>query len=261
MLHRACFAACLAAASSCPGTAAHAQGVPLEDGQLSQVWGQALLDLTNTSFNGFDFSRITLNADVQLNANFGNLRLGAYPVTNPALRNGTGADIDIARLQFGRSDLTDAQRVVNITNPYFEFVYKNDANAATREVVGMRLGFGGIQGDLGAQINAISGSLRIDLGSAGIVDSANDPLGGQRWDGSCASCATKLSSIGVLTAGDSNGASRDFFLSVLKQAVQYPSINGVSSPTAAAGFWLNWRDRLYGSTQPTPPNLPKPPGP
>ena len=260
MLYRALHAACLALALWCAcASAAHATPQPLDDEQLSQIWGQALLDLTNTSLNGFDFSRITLNADVQLNANFRNLRLGAYTITNPALRNGTGADIDISALQFGRSDGTDAQRLVTITDPYFEFVYKNDAQTGTREVVGMRLGFGGIQGSLGAQINATSGSLRIDLGSAGVVDSANDPLGGQRWNGSCTSCTTALSSIGALTAGDANGPSRDFFISVLKQAVLFPAINGLSTPTAGAGFWLNWRDRLYGAAQPMPPNLPKGP--
>lgn len=242
---------------------AQAQGTPLTDDQLGEVWGQALLTLTNTNLNGYDFSRITLGADIDFNANFTKVRLGEYSY---AARNGTGADVDIGVLRFGRSDGTDAQRIVHVIDPYLEFVYKNVGNAATREVVGMRLGFGGIQGDVGIQMNAVSGSLLINAGAQGTVDSHNDPLGGKRWDGttctSGATCPLALSQIGMLTAGDANGASRDFFLSVLKEAVQYPSINGVQTDKALEGFWMNWRDRLVGSRidQPPPPNLPKPPG-
>ena len=51
-----------------------------------------------------------------------------------------------------------------------------------------------------------------------------------------------------MTAGDVNGVSRDFFISVLKQAVQFPTVNGAGAPDKALeGFWLNWRDRVYGS--------------
>ena len=59
--------ACALAAGS-----AHAQSKPdlkpLDDAELSGVWGQALLDLTNTSQGGYDFSRITLNADIAMSA-------------------------------------------------------------------------------------------------------------------------------------------------------------------------------------------------
>jgi hypothetical protein len=241
---------------------AHGQGVRLDDAQLSEVWGQALLTLTNTQVNGLDFSRITLGADIQLNANLTNVRLGEYSYS---ARNGTGADIDIGALRFGRSDGTEAQRTVSITDPYLEFVYKNSTDASTREVVGMRLGFGGIRGDLGVAMNAVSGSLLIDAGAAGTIDSRNDALGGKRWDGSaCASstCAVALSQVNAITAGNADGPSRDFFISVLKQSVQFPSVNGVASDKAMEGFWMNWRDRLLASrlNQTIPPNLPKPPG-
>ncbi|MEW6703421.1 MAG: hypothetical protein AB1430_01045 [Pseudomonadota bacterium] len=254
-----CAAALLAL---CAGLPAHAQGTPMADEALSEVWGQALLTLTNTSANGLDFSRITLGADVQLNANFTNVRLGEYSYST---RNGTGADIDIGLLRFGRSDGTDAQRVVNITDPYFEFVYRNVGDSATREVIGMRLGFGGIRGDIGVQLNSVSGSLLIDAGAHGVIDSRNDPLGGKRWDGSTcgtAACPLTLAQLNMLTAGDANGPSRDFFISVLKQAVDFPAVNGVPSDKALEGFWLNWRDRLLGTrvNQTPPPNAPRPPG-
>ncbi|HJV62541.1 MAG TPA: hypothetical protein VJ743_16465 [Albitalea sp.] len=265
MSPRTALAACLAAAFTGLGATAHAQGLrPMSDTELSEVSGQALLNLTNTSLNGLDFTRITLGADITLSANLSNVRLGEYSY---AARNGTGADIDIGLLRFGRSDGTEAQRLVNISDPYFEFVYKNSADPATREVVGMRLGFGSIQGDLGVQLNAISGSLLINAGAAGTIDSHNDTLGGKRWDGStcgATACAVTLSQLGNLVAGDANGPSRDFFISVLKQAVLFPSANAaLAAPDKALeGFWLNWRDRVYAPSVnlPAPPNLPKPPG-
>lgn len=243
---------------------AHAQGKPIGDEELSDVWGQALFSLTNTSDGTYDFSRITLNADIKLNANIGGLRLGEY---TSSIRNGTGADIDIGKLQFGRTDGTLAQRTVAVTDPYIEFVYRNVANSTTREVVGMRLGFGGIQGDIGLQMNAVSGSLLIDAGSNGTVDSRNDTLGGKRWDGGSATCANPaacqvpLSQIGGVTAGNASGASRDFFLSVLKSAVTFPTnaATGLPTDTAMAGFWLNWRDRLsaLNNTGAVPANVGK----
>ena len=258
MPSRRVLAAVLAAAFAASAPL-RAETQALADEQLSEVWGQALLSLTNTSLDGLDFTRITLGADVKLSANYTNVRLGEYSYT---ARNATGADIDIGVLRFGRSDGTEAQRTVAITDPYLEFVYKNVGNASTREVVGMRFGVGGIQGDLGVQLNAISGSLRVDAGTGGVIDSRADALGGKRWDGTAcgaSTCALALSQLGALTAGDANGASRDFFISVLKQAVQFPTVNGVATDKALEGFWMNWRDRVYGSrlNQGPPPNQPK----
>jgi hypothetical protein len=255
-------ATAVAAALLCSASA-RAQGLPLTDNELSEVRGQALLNLTNTSLNGLDFTRITLGADIQLSANLSKVRLGEYSY---AARNATGADIDIGLLRFGRSDGSDAQRTVAISDPYFEFVYRNVGNSATREVLGMRLGFGSIQGDLGVQLNAISGSLLIDGGAAGTLDSRNDPLGGKRWDGSTCTpgggCGLTLAQLSQLRAGDASGPSRDLFISVLRQAVQFPSVNGVASDKALEGFWMNWRDRVAAPAinLPPPPNLPKLPG-
>jgi hypothetical protein len=241
-------------------TPAHAVGVPMDDAALSDTWGQALLDLTNTSLNGYDFSRLTLNADISMSMTLTGLKLGTYDY---AARNGTGSDIDISTLSFGRSDLGDSKRTVAITNPYFEWVYAGSATTADRQVVGMRLGFGGISGDIGLAMNTVSGALTIHTDS-GVVSSAGDTvLNGKRWDGlaGCATCTTALSQIGGVTAGDANGASRDFFLSVLKTALTYPTTDaGVGAPTTSqAGVWLNWTDRLkaINTTGSVPPNIPK----
>ncbi len=243
------------------GSAVRAQLAPLPDAELARVWGQAMVAITNTSLNGLDFSRLTLNADLKLSANFSNLRLGEY---HYAPRNGSGADIEIGRLQFGRSDLGDAQRTVALSNPYFELVYRPASSAGDREIVGMRLGFEGVSGAFGLRASQISGSLAIaDNQSASVLDSRQDPLGGKRWDGSvcgASACPFSLAQIGSLQAGDAAGPSRDLFLSVLKSAVQFPAAAaGMAAPDIAqAGLWMNWRDKLSAGNLNAvlPPNLP-----
>lgn len=238
-----------------------AQLAPLPDTELARVWGQAMVAVSNTSLNGLDFSRLTLNADLRLNANFSNLRLGEYAY---APREGSGADIDIARLQLGRSDLADMQRTVALSNPFFELVYARAGSASEREIVGMRLGFEGVSGAFGLSARHISGSLAISDGQSGaLLDSRQDPLGGKRWDGnSCGAlaCPFSLAQIGSLQAGDSAGPSRDLFLAVLKSAVQFPAaVPGMAAPDMAqAGIWMNWRDKLSAGNLNgvLPPNLP-----
>jgi hypothetical protein len=221
---------------------ASAQMKPLSDTELSSVSGQGMFTVSNSSYNGFDFTRIGLDADVTLNANLSNIRLGQ---TNYAQRNGTGADIDIGTLNFGRSDGTAANRLVQITNPYFEFVYQNDATSGQRQIVGMRLGFDGIAGDIGTRIAALSGSVLINAGAAGNIDSNNDPLGGKRWDGTSSANQLSFAQVGGVSAGDANGPSRDFWISVLKAPVQFQAAPGMPALTQAqAGIWLNWRDKL-----------------
>ncbi len=229
------------------GACAFAQGKPMDDAALSDTWGQALLDLTNTTQGGFEFSRLTFNADISLSMNLSGLKLGT--------KNGV-SDIDITTMNFGRSDSTDAARTVAITNPYFEWVYSGTAGSADRQVVGMRLGFGGIAGDVGLLMNSVNGSLSLTT-AGGQVSGTGTQLTALTGTGG----SVALNSIGGVTAGDSNGASRDFFLSVLKTALTYPTTNGALAPSAAAqaGFWMNWTDRLaaLNTTGVVPPNTAK----
>jgi hypothetical protein len=226
-----------------------AQGKPMDDAALSDTWGQALLDLTNTSQGGYDFSRITLTADITMSTSLKGLVLGTHA-------DGT-SDINISTLNFGRSDLDEAHRTVAIANPYFEWVYSGTAAAGDRQVVGMRLGFGGITGDVGLAMNTVSGALTINTpsGAMSSVGSQSTAL-----TGCSGACTTALNQIGGVTAGTTDGPSRDFFLSILKAAVTYPTTPGLAAPAAAqAGFWMNWTDRLaaLNTTGTVPPNVPK----
>ncbi len=241
-----------AAAMLCAFAPAHAQGKPMDDSALSDTWGQALIDLTNTNQDGYQFSRLTFNAEIELSASLSGLKLGTQS-------NGV-SDIDISALNFGRSDLGDAKRTVSITNPFFEWVYSGTAGTADRQVVGMRLGFGGISGDVGLAMNTVSGALTIDAGGTTGKATSNGSQS-TSLSGCTGTCTIALNSIGGVTAGDANGASRDFFLSILKSALTYPTTNAaVGAPAVSqAGFWLNWTDRLaaLNTTGIVPPNVPK----
>ena len=253
MTHRLAFTAATTLAIALFAAPVHAQDKPalkaLDDAELSGVWGQALLDLTNTTLNGYEFSRLTLNADITMSTTLSGLKLGTHA-------DGT-SDIDITSLNFGRSDLGDAKRTVAIANPYFEWVYSGSAATADRQVVGMRVGFGSIAGDVGLAMNSVSGSLSLTTPSGQAT-----ALGSQQTSLTTPTGTIALNQIGGVTAGNStDGASRDFFLSILKAAVQYPTTNAaVGAPAVAqAGFWLNWTDRLaaLNTTGMTPPNVPK----
>jgi hypothetical protein len=243
MMESRLFAAALAAVFFC--APASAQLRPMSDDDMSRARGQGLLAVSNSRLGEFDFTRIALDADVELNAGLRNIRLGDYRF--PA-REGTGADIDMPMLQFGQNG-----GKVSITNPYFEVVYRDTGDAAAaREVVGMRMGFDAISGEVGLKVNSLSGSLLVSgvdaNGKPATIDSHSDAGGGKRWDG-----ATSL--VGV-RAGDSSGPSRDFWISVLKTGVQFQAPSGTTQlPDAAqSGVWLNWRDKLVslGALPPAP---------
>lgn len=245
----------LALAAGLAAATVQAQAVPLSDQDLSAVNGQGLLgpgpgvalalDLNNTTFGGLDFTRVTVKADINLNANFRNITLGEYNL---------GADIDIPLLQFGRSDIlsgeTEARRLVQLTDPYLEVVYRGAADAVDREIIGLRLGFGGVAGDIGLQGLVLSGSVLVDGGAAGAFD-----INGRRQ----VSGGLTLASLGGIRAGDATGPSNDLWLAVLKTDVQFPTpASGLAPDLAQAGFWLNWRDKLtaLNVNLPPPPNLP-----
>lgn len=230
--------AALAASLVC--TSAWSATRPLTDDELTEVHAQGLVTLSNTTYNGLDFSTITLNADISLNANLHNIMLGQY--TN-ATNNGGGVDINIPTLQFGTSGGTTAQQTVQITDPYIQFIYNNAGGAGNGQVVGMRIGFEGISGNVGLLMTALSGSLQVDDGAAGVLTS-----NGYRSTTACPStggACMALSQIGGIVAGNSSGPSRDFWIAMLSQAVQFPAQPGMTTPNIAQpGVWLNWTDRL-----------------
>ena len=250
----------LACAGLLCAASVHAKRVTLTDHEMSEVNAQGLFILENSNYGGLDFSKIALDADVDLSANFRNVLLGTN--TTPGT-NTTVSDIHISDLQFGRSDgvgFSEANRLVKISNPYIQFVYEKSLSAPTK-VVGIRIGFDGISGDVGFLGKVISGSMRVDGTGAGIgiLDAT-----GPKWTGNACivsnTCGptnnVDLSKIGSIQAGDALGPSRDFWISALMKPVNFPAPPGVTDPqqTAQAGYWLNWRDKLIALSATLPQN-------
>lgn len=131
----------------------HAMTV-LNDQELSHVDGQALLNLQNSydSDQGINFSKLSVQALMELNANIKSLQLGCGG------DKGAGCDIDISNIALsGLNPSLDslgnpvfgpdgrAATSAEITNPFVEFAIKGNS-AATRQVVGFRLGAENIVG-------------------------------------------------------------------------------------------------------------------
>lgn len=235
----------------------HAKRVAMTDHEMSEVNAQGIFVLENSTYNDLNFSKIALNADVTLSANFKDILLGT---TSPGV-----SDINIPALQFGRSDGSVDNRLVKITNPYIQFVYNKPVNELT-QVVGIRLGFDGIYGDLGFKADTISGSMYVDgTGVAGFNNGILDATG-KKWQGSNVPCTApcqtnylNLAQIGGITAGKSiSEPSRDFWISALMSKVTFPpAAAGMDPPKEAQpGYWLNFRDRLTALSAKLPPNIP-----
>lgn len=149
----------------------------LSDSELSQVQGQALMNLTYTdpskanasmASQNIGFYKLGMEADVELNANIKKLQLGCGGVNGAG-----GCDIDIDNLSLSGLAETREGRVgssAKMTNPFIEFAIKNPNSASTREMMGFRLSAEKVLGmlTLGEEntgtpngINTLSGYLNI----------------------------------------------------------------------------------------------------
>lgn len=217
-----------------PFAVAHAQGVPVGDDELSGVWGQAMFTVENTSTAPLNFTKITLNADIKLNADFYNVAFGK--VTDPTSGTTTTA-LDIPQLSFVSG--LSGEHYVSIKDPYLQFVYKNqmNANLADREIVGLRFGFGEISGNLGVKLNSLAGQMTLQDGTGGTgqgtltLNSAATTTNFQTTTGT----PVAMNLVGQLQANKST----DFFISWLAEGVSYG--DGTS---AAKGLTINWNSNL-----------------
>lgn len=186
----------LTAAGLCLTQAAFADRLTsLDDQQMSEVTGQALLNLNYVAPGGSNpngnmgFYRLGLEAQFELNANIKKLQLGCGGV------KGTGCDIDIDNIALTGITSSTAQGAgvgtdFKLTNPFIEFAIQNPDSAATRTITGFRLGalsaLGimniGSNGDLNTLaddtgINSLSGDIGVRVTNAKINDVRATVLG------------------------------------------------------------------------------------
>lgn len=225
-----------------PASAVLAQGVPIQDEELGDVWGQAMFTVTNTDATGsipYDFTKITLNADVKLNANFSNINLGTKTDGTTGV---TTSDVSISDLRFVSG--LSGQSYVSIKDPYMEFVYKNQGSATDREIIGMRFGFGEISGNLGVKFQNLKGQMLLQDGTttgAGVLSLNSATTTSQFQCTTCGAGGTAGTVAMNLVGQVQANKSTDFFVSLLTEAVSNFAGSGQSAP---AGFSINWQSNL-----------------
>ena len=138
---------------------AQARMESLDDDQLSDVVGQAFINLTTDAANGLNFTRINFGADIETQLNMKKLQLGQY---NRSGELAGSADIAIDNFALGTvNDATGAINPFLISNPYIEFAYDGS------KMVGIRIGFGEAKGYLSGDIKTLTGNVPVDLYGTG----------------------------------------------------------------------------------------------
>lgn len=160
--------------------------IQLDDSELSNISGQALMSLSylspndtsnpmkniidvNGQSNKIGFYKLGLEADLDLNVNIRNLQLGCGGV------NGAGAcDIDIKNLSLsglpttydsnGNPVYSSGRPATSgkITNPFLEFAISNPNSSSIREVKGIRFSAEKINALLTAGLDNLSTSSKTD---------------------------------------------------------------------------------------------------
>lgn len=144
---------------------AQARMVELADDELSDITGQAFINLTTDSAGQVNYTRVNFGLKVDTQLNIKKLELGGYPragETRPS-------DILINNFALGTVGPNDSINPFQIVDPYLELAYEGN------QVIGVRIGFGEAKGVLSGDISHLTGKIAVDLeGKAKpLLDKAN----------------------------------------------------------------------------------------
>ena len=231
-------------------SASFAELYPMTDIDMAKQSGKGVIEVSETLAGqvaqpgGIDvsFTRITIGADIDINANINRLVLGEG-VRQDGLDNSDNADratadIDFANISLGTIDSSGIVHDFKIVDPYIEFARNN-----TGDLIGFRLGFGEVNGTMGVEIKTLSGDVQavgqlslglfsIDLDSSAHSvreDDITDDLLGLDID---------LGNFQNMTFTGTN----NFYLGLQSTAINYPKLGTGAQGTAQSGFWLNLQD-------------------
>lgn len=231
------------------GTNSQAELKSLDDYVLSNQIGQGVIDVSEVAlYSGLNnadsdksFTRITFGMDIDINANIDELILGQGS-RQDGIDNSDGsatADIDFSNISLGTVNSDGSLEDFNIVDPYIEFARNSDD-----ELIGFRIGFGEVNGTLGSSIKTLSGDIQavgelsfLDLDSSAHnirEDQITDDLLGIDID---------LSNFRTLEFTET----KNMYLGVQSEAINYPKVGDGPQGTAQAGFWINLQD---GATAP-----------
>lgn len=257
-------------------SAVHADLQPMDDDSLSEMTGQSAIkvdeipidfsNLTGIRPDGSDrdqgFTRITIGADIELNASIDRTVIGKRPrpaseVEMPELE----ADVILNNLRLGQISEQDGNPLLetfNIRDPYIEI-----ARNADNELTGVRLGFKEASGVIGHDIIALSG----DITTLAEVDSIGFnnlpiPIGAfnlREYPFNHVSRTNRISTqlealdvlglwsptltlhLGELGHTELSGT-QNLYLGFQSEEINYPKVGAGPQGTAQPGFWLNLQD-------------------
>ena len=144
--------------------AANSELAAMSDQQLSDTTGQAFIKVDASTHNDFEFTKINLGLDIDIQSNIDELRLGEFSRSSSDADVGSDhpADVIIRNFGLGRVDdyNTSNPKIIpfKIKDPYIELAYKKDA-AGKRQVAGFRVGFDKAKGDLSGDFISLTGNM------------------------------------------------------------------------------------------------------
>jgi hypothetical protein len=150
---------------------AFAQLVPINETELSNMTGQAFINIDQSSANGLDFTKITLGLDVKTLLNSDLLELGKYERSG---EDSGSADIRISDFALGEIDSTGNIIPFEVKDPFIELAFEEENGK--ENLVGVRLGFGGASGKLSGDIQYLTGNINVNI--AGTAKPIRDVAGG-----------------------------------------------------------------------------------
>lgn len=135
-----------------------AQLVSIDEAQLSEMTGQAFINIDQTSSNSIDFTKFTFGLDIKTSLNSDLLELGRYERSGEAVGS---SDIRISDFALGKIDSNGNIVPFEIKDPFVELAFED--NAGKQNLVGVRLGFGGAKGALSGNIESLTGSVNVSI--------------------------------------------------------------------------------------------------
>ena len=135
-----------------------AQLIPIEETELSEMTGQAFINIDHSSNadNSLDFTKLTLGLDVKTLLTSDMLELGNYTRDGKA-----GSDIKINDFALGMID--DDGKIIpfEIKDPFIELAFE-DVDGK-QNLAGVRLGFNGASGKLTGNIESLTGNINVNI--------------------------------------------------------------------------------------------------
>lgn len=141
---------------------AYAQLIPISESDLSDMTGQAFINIDQNSVNGLDFTKLTFGLDVKTSLNSDLVELGKYERSGEAAGS---SDIRISDFALGHIDESGNIVPFEISDPFIELAF--DTVDGKENLVGVRLGFGGALGKLSGNIETLTGNIDVNVYGTG----------------------------------------------------------------------------------------------